>query len=30
MNVLFGIIIGIGLILNVLGQIFGGNDRWGE
>ena len=24
------IIIGLGVALNVIGQIFGGNDKWGE
>lgn len=30
MDVFWYVIIGIGISLNVLGQIFGGNDRWGE
>jgi hypothetical protein len=30
MDFVWYVIIGIGIFLNVLGQIFGGNDRWGE
>lgn len=28
--ILLPIIIVLGIIFNVLGQIFGGNDKWGE
>lgn len=30
MNFFWCIIIGIGIFLNVVAQIFGGNDKWGE
>lgn len=30
MDIFWYVIIGIGIFLNVLVQIFGGNDRWGE
>lgn len=30
MDVVWTIIIGLGIALNVLGQIFGSNNNWGE
>lgn len=30
MSMLLCVIIFLGIIFNVLGQIFGGNDKWGE
>lgn len=29
-EIVLGTIVGIGLVLNVIAQILGGNDNWGE